>query len=144
MFIQPGIVSSLLVFREKLGEQSVIHCIHMRTVGATENEKTFQGWGCGGGKGKGTPCFIHASQWEGMKASMPVRDGGEVVQEWKEGPLWTVPLLIEMYPTQANPTLGWIRGANTPFSLRGAPARVKSLLGSSVWGDELDVPLDAV
>lgn len=122
----------------------MIHCIHMRTVGATENEKTFQGWGCGGGKGKGTPCFIHASQWEGMKASMPVRDGGEVVQEWKEGPLWTVPLLIEMYPTQANPTLGWIRGANTPFSLRGAPARVKSLLGSSVWGDELDVPLDAV
>lgn len=55
-----------------------------------------------------------------------------------------MPLLIEMYPTQANPTLGWICGTNTPFSLRGAPIRVKSLLGSSVWGDELDVPLDGV
>lgn len=69
---------------------------------------------------------------EGFHAS---ESGGEVVQEWKrEGPLWTVPLLIEMYPTQANPTSGWICGANTPFSLRGAPVRVKSLLGSSVWG----------
>ena len=78
-------------------------------------------------------------------ASMPVK----VVARWRrngkeEGPLWTVPLLIEMYPTQANPTSGWICGANTPFSLRGAPVRVKSLLGSSVWGDELDVPLDGL
>lgn len=73
---------------------------------------------------------------------MPVRGGAEVVQEWDEGPLWTQPLLIEMYPTQANPTLSWICSANTPFSLWGAPVRVKSPLGSSVWGDELDVPLD--
>ncbi|KAK5852866.1 hypothetical protein PBY51_006704 [Eleginops maclovinus] len=89
-----------------------------------------EGWG----GGERHPCFRHTSQWEGMRASMPVRGGGEVGQEWKEGPLWTVPLLIEMYPTQANPTSGWICGTNTPFSLRGAPVRVKSPLGSSVWG----------
>ncbi|KAI9544045.1 hypothetical protein NQZ68_005094 [Dissostichus eleginoides] len=50
-----------------------------------------------------------------MRASMPVRGGGEVAQEWKEGAsMWTVPLLIEMYPTQKNPTSGWIFGANIP------------------------------
>lgn len=43
----------------------------------------------GGGEGGdgGTPCFIHASQWEGMEASMPVSGVGEVAKEWKEGPL---------------------------------------------------------
>lgn len=59
----------------------MIRCFHMRTVGATENEKTsrrVEGWG-------GTPCFIHTSQWEGMEASMPARGGGEVVKEWKRG-----------------------------------------------------------
>ena len=43
VFIQPGIVSSRPIFRGKLGEQSVIHHIHIGTVGATENEKTSQG-----------------------------------------------------------------------------------------------------
>lgn len=45
------------------------HCIHTRTLGATENEKTFEGW-----RGEMHP-LLHSHQWEGMKASMPVRGG---------------------------------------------------------------------
>lgn len=67
-----------------------------------------------------------------------------------------MPLLIEMYPTQANPASGRTGDADaplpSPFSRRGAPARVKSPLGSSVCvfvgkgrgGGEVDVPLDAL
>lgn len=121
-------------------EWSVILCFHMRTLEQLKKKGRLRG----GRRGKARPCFIHASRREGMNDSMPVRGGGEVVQEWKVGPLWTVPLLIEMYPTQANPTSGWIFGANAPFSLRGAPVRVKGLLGSSMWGNELDVPLDGI
>lgn len=59
----------------------------------------------------------------------------EVVATWwgngKKGPLWTIPLLIEMYPTQAKPTLGWIWDATAAFSLWGASVWVKSLLGCS-------------
>lgn len=75
---------------------------------------------------------------------MPVRGGGdEMVQGWmedgKKGPLWIVPLLIEMYPTQANPTSGWIHGTKkkkkpTPFSLRGAPVPSQEPAGKQRGG----------
>lgn len=62
----------------------MIFCIHMGTVGATENEKTSRE----GRVGEAPPtCSMHASKWEGMVAFMPARGGGEVAMEWKEGPL---------------------------------------------------------
>lgn len=64
-------------------------------------------WGSGRGEGGGGQpfYFMHAHRWEGRKASVPMRDGGEMVPRWAEGPLWIVPPLIEMYPTQARTPL---------------------------------------
>ena len=108
----------------------------MRTVGATENEKTSRRVE-GGGWRVGEAPLASYTPVSGRVWRLPCQR--EVAVSWwrngKEGPLWTVPLLIEMYPTQANPTSGWICDANAPFSVRGAPVRVKSLLGSSVWGE---------
>lgn len=39
----------------------------------------------GAGVQGGIPCFIHPSKWEDTAAFMPVRGGGNLVKEWKEG-----------------------------------------------------------
>ena len=39
----------------------------------------------GAARGRGGGGCIHASQWEGMEASVPVRGGGEMVPGWKRG-----------------------------------------------------------
>lgn len=57
------------------------------TQGRLEQSKMKRrpGGGLGAGVQGGTPCFIHPSKWEDTAAFMPVRGGGNLVKEWKEG-----------------------------------------------------------
>lgn len=84
----------------KLGEHSALRRIHRGTVGATENEKmSLAGRLCVCGWREGAPpayAPVSGRIWQ-------LSCQQEVVATWwrngKKGPLWTMPPLIETYPT---------------------------------------------